>query len=99
MNKPKLKLSYISLMAVTIAMTGMFFLTNIILPSNAQNTPADSIDVESVKSLLDQAVESVNNGDTTVALQQLDKAENSLDIVEDKLEGMLGGSSGISNSP
>ena len=34
-------------------------------------------------------VESLNNGDTTVALQQLDKAENSLDIAEDKLETML----------
>ena len=89
-QKQKLhKLSYISLMTITIAMTGMFFLTNIVLPSNAQNTPTNSIDIESVKSLLDQAVESVNNGDTTVALQQLDKAENSLDIAEDKLEAML----------
>lgn len=102
MNKQKLKqqkkLSYISLVTITIAMTGMFFLTNIILPSNAQNTSADSIDVKSVKSLLDQAVEALNNGDTTVALQQLDKAENSLDIAEDKLEAMLGGSSVSSNS-
>lgn len=53
-------------------MTGMFFLTNIVLPSNAQNIPTNSIDIESVKSLLDQVVESVNNGDTTVALQQLE---------------------------
>ena len=57
-------------------MTGIFFLTNMILPLNAQNTSTNSIDVESVKGLLDQAVESFNNGDTTVALQQLDKAEN-----------------------
>jgi hypothetical protein len=98
MNKQKQKLSYISLMTIIIAMTGVFFLSNIILSSNAQNTSADSIDVESVKSLLDQAVEALNNGDTTVALQQLDKAENSLDIAEDKLEAMLGGSSGSSNS-
>jgi hypothetical protein len=89
-QKQKLqKLSYISLMTITIAMTGMFFLTNIVLPSNAQNTPTNSIDLESVKSLLDQAVEALNNGDTTVALQQLDTAENSLDIAEDKLEAML----------
>lgn len=53
-------------------MTGMFFLTSLVLASNAQNTPTNSIDIESVKSLLDQAVESVNNGDTTVALQQLE---------------------------
>ena len=90
MNKQKQKLSYISLMTITIAMTGVFFLSNIILSSNAQNTSADSIDVESVKSLLDQAVEALNNGDTTVALQQLDKAEDSLDVAEDKLEVMLG---------
>ena len=90
-QKQKLqKLSYISLMTITIAMTGIFFLTNIVLPSNAQNTSTNSIDVDSVKSLLDQAVEALNNGDTTVALQQLDKAENSLDIAEDKLEVMLG---------
>ena len=93
MNKQKQqkKLSYISLMAVTIAMTGIFVLPNMILSSNAQNASTNSIDVESVKSLLDQAVESLNNGETTVALQQLDKAENSLDIAEDKLEAMLGG--------
>jgi hypothetical protein len=86
-------------MAVTIAMTGVFFVSNMILPSNAQITSTGSIDVESVKSLLDQAVEALNNGDTAVALQQLDKAENSLDIAEDKLEAMLGGSSSGSNKP
>lgn len=83
------KLSYVSLVAITIAMTGILFLPNMILLSNAQNTSTSSIDVESVKNLLDQAVESLNNRDTTVALQQLDKAENSLDIAEDKLEAML----------
>jgi hypothetical protein len=98
-QKQQKKLSYISLMAVTIAITGVFFVSNMILPSNAQSTSTGSIDVESVKSLLDQAVEAVNNGDTAVALQQLDKAENSLDIAEDKLEAMLGGSSSGSNNP
>lgn len=98
-QKQQKKLSYISLMAVTIAMTGVFFVSNMILPSNAQNTSTGSIDVESVKSLLDQAVEALNNGDTAVALQQLDKAENSLDIAEDKLEAMLGGSSSGNNNP
>ena len=68
-----------------------------ILPSNAQNTSTDSIDVESVKSLLDQAVEALNNGDTAVALQQLDKAENSLDIAEDKLEAMLVSNQSVRN--
>jgi hypothetical protein len=58
MNKQKQKqqkLSYISLMAITIAITGMFSIPNIILPSNAQNTTTDSIDVESVKPHLDDA--------------------------------------------
>lgn len=68
-QKQKLqKLSYISFMTITIAMTGIFFLTNIVLRSNAQNTSTNSIDLDSVKSLLDQAVEAFNNGDTTVAL-------------------------------
>lgn len=105
MNKQKQKqqkqqkLLYISLMAITIAMTGIFVLPNMILSSNAQNTSTDSIDVESVKSLLDQAVEAIDNGDTTTALQQLDKAEDALDLEEDKLEAMLGGSGSSSNNP
>ncbi len=71
-------------------MTAIFVLPNVILSSNAQNASTNSIDVESVKSLLDQAVETLNKGDTTTALQQLDKAEDALDIEEDKLEAMLG---------
>lgn len=71
-------------------MTGIFSLPNTISSISAQNTSTSSIDVQSVKDLLDQAVESLNNGDTTVALQQLDKAEDSLDVAEDKLEVMLG---------
>lgn len=71
-------------------MTGIFSLPNTISSISAQNITTNSIDVQSVKDLLDQAVESLNNGDTTVALQQLDKAEDSLDVAEDKLEVMLG---------
>ena len=71
-------------------MTGIFSLPNTISSISAQNTSTSSIDVQSVKDLLDQAVESLNNGDTTVALQQLDKAEDSLDVAEDKLEVILG---------
>jgi type III secretory pathway lipoprotein EscJ len=71
-------------------MTGIFSLPNTISSISAQNTSTNSIDVQSVKDLLDQAVESLNNGDITVALQQLDKAEDSLDVAEDKLEVMLG---------
>jgi hypothetical protein len=89
MNKQQ-KLSNISLIVITIAMTGIFSLPNTISSISAQNTSTNSIDVQSVKDLLDQAVESLNNGDTTVALQQLDKAEDSLDVAEDKLEVMLG---------
>ena len=84
-------------MTITIAMTGMFFLTNIVLPLNAQNTSTNSIEVYSVRSLLDQAVEEFNNGDTTVALQQLYKAENSLDRAEDKLEAMLVSNQSVRN--
>jgi hypothetical protein len=88
--KKQQKLSNISLIVIIIAMTGIFSFPNTILNISAQNTSTNSIDVQSVKDLLDQAVESLNNGDTTVALQQLDKAEDSLDVAEDKIEVMLG---------
>ena len=84
------KLSNISLIVITIPMTGIFSFPNTISPISAQNTSTNSIDVQSVKDLLDQAAKWLNNGDTTVALQQLDKAEDSLDVEEDKLEVMLG---------
>ena len=71
-------------------MTGIFSLPNTISSISAQNTSTNSIDVESVKNILDLAVEILSNGDTTTALQQLDKAEDSLDVAEDKLEVMLG---------
>ena len=91
MNKQQQKLSNIRLIVITIAMTGIFSLPNTISSISAQNTSTNSIDVESVKNILDQAVEALSNGDTTTALQQLDKAEDSLDVAEDKLEVMLGG--------
>jgi hypothetical protein len=89
MNKQP-KLSSISLIVITITMTGLFSFLNTISSISAQNTPTNLIDVESVKNILDQAVEALNNGDTNTALQQLDKAEDSLDVAEDKLEVMLG---------
>jgi hypothetical protein len=88
MNKQP-KLSSISLIVITIAMTGLFSFLNTISSISAQNTSTNSIDVEWVKNILDQAVEALNNGDTTIALQQLDKVEDSLDVAEDKLEIML----------
>lgn len=89
MNKQP-KLSSISLIVITIVMTGLFSFLNTISSISAQNTPTNSIDVGSVKNILDQAVEALNNGDTITALQQLDKAEDSLDVAEDKLEVILG---------
>ena len=93
MNKHKQKtkkLSYISLMAITIAMTGIFSLTNMILPSNAQNTSSDSIDVQSVKPHLDDAMKAFDNGNYVEALKQIDLAEDQLDIADDLIEGKLG---------
>jgi|GEM_PF-5713870 len=89
MNKQP-KLSSISLIVITIVMTGLFSFLNTISSISAQNTLTNSIDVGSVKNILDQAVEALNNGDTITALQQLDKAEDSLDVAEDKLEVILG---------
>lgn len=92
MNKQqKQKITSISLMSITIVLAGVFLLPNTIASINAQNTPTNSIDVQSVKDLLDQAVDALNNGDTTLALQQLDKAEDTLDTTEDQLEVMLRG--------
>jgi len=90
MNKQqKQKIASISLMS--IALTGIFLLPNTIASINAQNTSTNSIDVQSVKDLLDQAVDAFNKGETTLALQQLDKAEDTLDTTEDQLEVMLPG--------
>jgi len=89
MNKQP-KLSSISLIVITIVITGLFSFLNTISSISAQNTLTNSIDVGSVKNILDQAVEALNNGDTITALQQLDKAEDSLDVAEDKLEVIFG---------
>ena len=79
MNKQKQqkqKLSYMSLMAIAIAMTGMFFLPNFILPSDAQNTTiTDTIDVETVKPHLDDAKKAFDSGNYAEALKHIDLAE------------------------
>jgi len=94
MNKQKQKqqkLSYISLMAITIAMTGIFSLTNMVLPSNAQNTTiTDTIDVETVKPHLDDAKKAFDSGNYAEALKHIDLAENQLDIADDLVEAKLG---------
>ncbi len=94
MNKQKQqkqKLSYMSLMAIVIAMTGMFFVPNIILPSDAQNTTiTDSIDVESVKPHLDDAKKAFDSGNYAEALKHIDLAEDQLDIADDLIEAKLG---------
>jgi hypothetical protein len=51
MNKQP-KLSSISLIVITIAMTGLFSFLNTISSISAQNTSTNSIDVESVKNIL-----------------------------------------------
>ena len=94
MNKQKLKqqkLSYIGLMAIAIAMTGVFSVPNMILPSSAQNTTTtDSIDVESVKPHLDQAKKAFDGGNYVEALKHIDLAEDQLDIADDLIEAKLG---------
>ena len=85
------KISYISLMAITIAMTGMFFIPNMILPSNAQNTTiTDTIDVETVKPHLDDAKKAFDSRNYAEALKHIDLAENQLDIADDLVEAKLG---------
>ena len=93
MNKQKSKqqkLSYIGLMAITITMTGIFFVTNMILPSNAQNTTTDSIDVESIKPHLENAKKAFDGGNYAEALKHIDLAEDQLDIADDLIEAKLG---------
>ena len=52
MNKQP-KLSSISLIVITIAMTGTIFFSKYNLVISAQNTSTNSIDVKSVKNILD----------------------------------------------
>ena len=83
------KISNISLgIVAAAALAGMFFLPSI-MSVNAQNATG-SIDAESVKTHLDQAVESMDNGDKTGALKHIDLAEEQLEIAEDTLEQQLG---------
>lgn len=74
-------------MALAIAMTGIFFVPNMILPSDAQNTTTESIDVESVKPHLDDAKKAFDGGNYAEALKHIDLAENQLDIADDLVEG------------
>lgn len=94
MNKQKQqkqKLSYMSLMAIAIAMTGMFFVPNLILPSDAQNTTiTDTIDVETVKPHLDDAKKAFDSGNYAEAFKHIDLAEDQLDIADDLIEAKLG---------
>jgi hypothetical protein len=91
MNKQKQpKLSYIRLMAIAVAMIGIFFIPNMILPSDAQNTTTDSIDVKSVKPHLDDAKKAFDSGNYAEALKHIDLAEDQLDIADDIIEAKLG---------
>ena len=88
-QKPKQqKLSYISLGIIAVAMIGMVLPS--LLPANAQNTTTDSIEVESVKPHLDEAKKAFDSGDYLTALQNIDKAEDQLDIADDIIEAKLG---------
>ena len=92
MNKQKqLKIANISMMTITIVMTGIFSVATMILPSSAQNTTTpDTIDVESVKPHLDQAKQAFDSGNYAEALKHIDLAEQQLDIADDILEAKLG---------
>lgn len=90
MNKQKRKITNISLMTIAIMMTGIFSVANMILPSSAQNTTTDSIDVESVKPHLDEAKKLFDSGNYAEALKHIDLAEEQLDIADDLIEGKLG---------
>jgi hypothetical protein len=82
------KISNISLGMTAVALAGMAFLPNI-LSASAQNVTG-SMDVESVKSLLDEAKGAMDNGNNKDALVLLDQVEDRLDIFEDSLEKSLG---------
>jgi hypothetical protein len=84
------KLSHVSLMIIAVSMIGMFFVPSIILPSNAQNTTTDSIDIESVKPHLDEAKKAFDGRNYAEALKHIDLAEDQLDIADDLIEAKLG---------
>jgi hypothetical protein len=90
MNKQKQKIVNISLMTIAIAMTGIVSVANMILPSTAQNTATDSIDVESVKPHLDDAKKAFDGGNYVEALKHIDLAEDQLDTADDLIEAKLG---------
>jgi exonuclease VII small subunit len=77
------KISNISLgIVAVVTMIGMFFLPSIILSANAQNaTITNSMDIESVKTHLEQAIDALNNGNIQVANQHVELAEDQLETM------------------
>jgi hypothetical protein len=72
-----------------LGVTGIFSLANY-SQAQAQVQNVTSADFEAISASLDQAVQAFDSGNLSGALQQLDRTEDQMDMVEDRIEFQLG---------
>ena len=70
-----------------LGFAGLFSMANF---SQAQGQNASSSEFEAVRTSLDQAIQAFEAGNASGALQQLDRTEDQMDMIEDRLEFQLG---------
>jgi predicted negative regulator of RcsB-dependent stress response len=72
-----------------LGFAGLFSMANF-TQEQAQGQNASSSEFEAVSTSLDQATQAFEAGNVSGALQQLDRTEDQMDMIEDRLEFQLG---------
>ena len=71
-----------------LVVSGLFSMASF---TQAQNySSVTSTDLKSIRTSLDQAIASFDRGNLSGALQQLDRTEDQIDTIEDRIEFELG---------
>jgi hypothetical protein len=77
------------LILTTLGFAGLFSVANF-PQAQAQVQNVTSADFEAIRASLDQAIQAFNNGNLAGALQQMDRTEDQMDTLEDRIEFQLG---------
>jgi predicted negative regulator of RcsB-dependent stress response len=72
-----------------LGIAGLFSVANF-SHTQAQGQNASSAEFDAIRTSLDQASQAFEAGNMSGALQQLDRTEDQMDMVEDRLEFQLG---------
>jgi predicted negative regulator of RcsB-dependent stress response len=72
-----------------LGFAGLFSMANF-SQAQAQGQNASSSEFEAIRTSLDQAIQAFEAGNASGALQQLDRTEDQMDMIEDRLEFQLG---------